>query len=57
MRDLSELIVALKAKIECIWVKTYEEADFIEDFREVFLEQEYDNSIKVWSNTSGLSLV
>lgn len=57
MRDLSELIVALKAKIECIWVKTYEEADFIEDFREIFLEQEYDNSIKVWSNTSGLSLV
>ena len=30
MRDLSELIVALKAKIECIWVKTYEEADFID---------------------------
>lgn len=38
MRDcLRELKDILKAKIECIWITTYEETDVITDIKETIL--------------------
>lgn len=54
MRDLNELNIAFNTKSECIWVKTYEEADFIKDLRQLIIDNHKDYKIKVWSNTEGL---
>ena len=42
MRDLTELTIAFNTKSECIWVKTYEEADFITDLRQLVIDK-YSN--------------
>ena len=54
MRDLTELTIAFNTKSECIWVKTYEEADFITDLRQLVIDKYSNYTLRIWSNTEGL---
>lgn len=60
MRNAKEEIrQLLYAHIECIWVKTYEEASLIQDITDLLSEDEElcRLKLKLWSNTEGLSTV
>lgn len=55
MRDsMKEVQMLLKARCECIWINTYEEADVIKDLREIIQKEHRNMKFYVWSNTEGL---
>ena len=58
MRDcLRELKDILKAKIECIWITTYEETDVITDIKETILSNFPSYKLRLWSCSEGLTEV
>lgn len=58
MRDcLKELKDILKARIECIWIKTYEETDAIADIKETILSNFPSYKLRLWSCSEGLTEV
>lgn len=58
MRDcLRELKDILKAKIECIWITTYEETDVITDIKETILSNFPNYKLRLWSCSEGLTEV
>lgn len=55
MREsMKEVQLLLKARCECIWIDTYEEADVIKDLREIIQKDHRNMKFYVWSNTEGL---
>lgn len=54
--SMKEVLDLLKAKIQCIWIRTHEEAEVIKDLREIANELlGYD--LYVWSHTEGLKKI
>lgn len=51
---MKEVQMLLKARCECIWINTYEEADVIKDLREIIQKEHRNMKFYVWSNTEGL---
>ena len=57
MRDsMSEVALLLKAKRDAIWITTYEEAEVVNDIREIISSQYKNMKIYMWSNTEGLQV-
>lgn len=55
MREsMNELRALLKAKFQCIWINTYEEAEALKDIKEVVQDVCPAYGIRVWSQTGGL---
>ncbi len=55
MREsMNELRALLKAKFQCIWINTYEEADALKDIKEVVQDVYPAYGIRIWSQTGGL---
>lgn len=55
MRDsMKEVQLLLRARCECIWINTYEEAEVIKDLREIVQKEHRNMKFFVWSNTEGL---
>jgi len=55
LRDsMKEVQMLLRARCECIWINTYEEADAIRDLREIIQKEHKNMKFFVWSNTEGL---
>lgn len=58
-KSVDELDILLKSRIECIWVQTFEEEDFINDVRDLLYNNEDTASkythwnLAVWSTTEG----
>ena len=51
---MKEVQTLLKARCDCIWINTYEEADVIKDLREIVQKEHRNMKFYVWSNTEGL---
>lgn len=47
----------LKAKIQCIWIDTYEEGAVINDLREILSAHIIGMNLQVWSFTEGLKRI
>lgn len=55
MREsMKEVQTLLRARCECIWINTYEEAEVIKDLREIVQKEHRNMKFYVWSNTEGL---
>jgi ATP-dependent 26S proteasome regulatory subunit len=61
MRDsiANNLRVLLKAKIDCIWIQTYEEKEVIADIKELVAKNDRmsNMTVQVWSRTEGVTRV
>lgn len=59
MRDsMNEVLDLMKARITCIWIKSYEEDEVIKDLKEIVRSNPRffpAMSIRMWSNTEGLT--
>lgn len=56
MREsMNEFRDLLKAKVQCIWINTYEEAEAMEDIKEVVQEVLPQYGLRMWSQTGGIT--
>lgn len=53
-KSMEELLNLFKANIQCIWVTTYEESEFIDDLKELISENFTRMKINSWSSMMGL---
>lgn len=51
---MEEVQILLRARCECIWIVSQEEADVIKDLREIIQKEHRNMKFYVWSNTEGL---
>ena len=51
---MKEVQLLLRARCDCIWINSYEEADIIKDLREIVQKEHRNMKFYVWSNTEGL---
>lgn len=51
---MKEVQLLLRARCECIWINSYEEADIVKDLREIVQKEHRNMKFYVWSNTEGL---
>lgn len=51
---MEEVQTLLRARCECIWIVSQEEAEVIKDLREIIQKEHRNMKFYVWSNTEGL---
>lgn len=55
MREaMNEVRVLLRARTQCIWINTYEEAEALKDLKELLPTTLPNHGLRVWTQTSGV---